>query len=152
MEIDMCASRIQWGMGAFGCTNLGNVLSEIARIVTTQTAHLIGISTSCTVFIASHWISCNFIEKHRKPLCHKGLSRVKQGNLLPFRCRDDEKPCKSRVYKRWYGWFLNGRIRQSGRSEKFFIFFLRFTEQIPPFFDIIYRGVILLPSRVKVEP
>ena len=29
--------------GAFRCTNLGNVLSKIARIVTAQTAHLNGI-------------------------------------------------------------------------------------------------------------
>ena len=29
-------------VGAFACTNLGNVLNEIARIVTAQTAHLNG--------------------------------------------------------------------------------------------------------------
>lgn len=29
-------------VGAFACTNLGNVLNEIARIVTAQTAHLSG--------------------------------------------------------------------------------------------------------------
>lgn len=43
--------------GQGGCDSqyqLGNVLSEIARIVPTQTARLIGISTPCTVFIASH--------------------------------------------------------------------------------------------------
>ena len=36
--------------GAFGCTNLGNVLSEIARIITAQTAHLIGNFTYLSVF------------------------------------------------------------------------------------------------------
>jgi len=29
-------------VGAFACTNMGNVLSKIARIVTAQTAHLSG--------------------------------------------------------------------------------------------------------------
>lgn len=29
-------------VGAFACANLGNVLNEIARIVTAQTAHLSG--------------------------------------------------------------------------------------------------------------
>lgn len=89
--------------------------------------------------------SCNFIGKHRNPLYRKGLSRVKQGNLLPFRCRNDEKPCKSRVYTRWYGWFLNRAYAAIWTFRKIFYIFLRFTEQIPPFFDIIYRGVILLP-------
>ena len=37
-------------VGAFGCTNLGNVLSEIARIVTAQTAHLSGNFTHLSVF------------------------------------------------------------------------------------------------------
>ena len=33
-------------------------------------------------FYASQWKSHDFSEKHRKPLWRKGLSRVKQGNLL----------------------------------------------------------------------
>ena len=37
-------------VGAFGCTNLGNVLNRIARIVTAQTAHLSGNSTHLSVF------------------------------------------------------------------------------------------------------
>ena len=36
--------------GAFACTNLGNVLNEIARIVTAQTAHLIGNFTYLMYF------------------------------------------------------------------------------------------------------
>ena len=77
--------------GACEVANLGNVLNKIARIVTAQTAHLNGNS------LRSSRISWNFIEKHRKPLWHKGSSWVKQGNPLPFRCRIDEKPCKSTV-------------------------------------------------------
>lgn len=36
--------------GAISCTNVGNVLNEIARIVTAQTAHLNGNFTHLCVF------------------------------------------------------------------------------------------------------
>ena len=48
-------------------------------------------------FYASLWKFYDFSEKHRKPLQRKGLSRVKQMNPLPFRCRIGSQPCKSTV-------------------------------------------------------
>ena len=78
--------------------------------------------------------SCNFIEKHRNPLCHKGLSRVKQGNSLLFRCRINGKPCKSRVYTRWYGWFLNRAYAAIWTFRKiFYIFFEIYRTNTPIF-------------------
>ena len=100
------------------------------RLIEFHTISLKNAAIPCTIRVYRGWnrvICCHFVAETTRSLVNQGFIR-------------------------WYGWFLNRYTGQSGRSEKFFIFFLRFTEQIPPFFDIIYRGVILLPSRVKVEP